>query len=230
MSGKSSKLPPKSSMTPTETAQRILAGHWRHASSALRACQRGEWAAFAREVAPAKPLLAGRFDHGRCLELAERSLREPTTEKLVLVPLRACSTEDDVSTEWVAVHGVAGDGKLNVQETGPFIGVEDVSPSADALWECSVRSWTAATVVESRSYAPSIPMLLRAGSFAVLEMRILEVLSVEVHDAPALPRPVREVPMFSSLFEPRVGVSPELELQIREMCFVASDEDTTPSR
>lgn len=217
-------------MTPIEIAQHILNGQWRHASAARRACQRGEWASFAREVAPAKPLIMGRSDHARCLALAERSLTEPTTAKLVLVPLWACSTDDDVSSEWVAVHGVAGDSKLYVQETGPFIGVEDASPSADATWECSVRCWTAATVVESHSYAPGIPMLLRAGSFAVLEMRILEVVSVEVHDAPALPRPVRDVPMFASWYEPRVGVSPELELQIREMCFTASDEGTTPSR
>jgi len=56
-------------------------------------------------------------------------------------------------------------------------------------------------------------------------MRILEVVSVEVRDAPPLPSPMREVPMFASLFEPRVSVSPELELQIRGMCFTASDED-----
>jgi len=144
--------------------------------------------------------------------------------KLSLVPLWACSTEDEVSSEWVAVHGVLGDSKLYVQETGPFIGVEDASPRADAVWECSVRVWTAATVVESHSYAPGIPMQLRAGRFAVLAMRISEVVSVEVLDAPPLPRPVRQVPMFASLFEPRVTVSPELELQIREMCFTASDE------
>jgi len=68
-------------------------------------------------------------------------------------------------------------------------------------------------------------MRLRAGSFAVLEMRILEVVSVEVHDAPPLPRPVHEVPMFASWYQPRVSVSPELERQIRELCFTASDED-----
>jgi hypothetical protein len=123
----------------------------------------------------------------------------------------------------VAVHGVAGDSKLYVQETA-FVDVDDASPRADALWECDLRCWTAATVVESDSYAPGIPLLLRAGRFGVREMRILEVLSVEVHDAPPLPRPVREVPMFASLFEPRVSVSPELERQIREMCFTASDE------
>jgi hypothetical protein len=212
-------------VTPTEVAQQILNGPWRHASAALQACRRSEWASFTREAAPPKPLIVGRFDHGRCLALAERSLTGPTTARLVLVPLWACSTEDDVSTEWVAVHGIAGDGNLYVQETGPFIAIEDASPRADALWECSVRCWTAATVVDSHSYAPSVPMRLRAGSFAVLEMRILEVMSVEVQDAPSLPRPVREVPMFASWFEPRVSVSPELERQIRELCFTASAED-----
>src|SRR5262245_16321969 len=137
-----------SPMTPTEIAQRILNGKWRHASAALRACQRGEWADFARAVAPARPLLAGRLDHGRCLTLAERSLTGPVMTKLTLVPLWACSTEDALSADWVAVHGVAQAGKpLHVQEAGPFIAVEDASPRADALWECSVRRWTAAAVV-----------------------------------------------------------------------------------
>ncbi|HYQ04043.1 MAG TPA: hypothetical protein VER96_35460 [Polyangiaceae bacterium] len=145
--------------------------------------------------------------------------------KLMLVPLWACSTEDDVSSEWVAVHGVEQDGNLYVQEMGPFIGTGDASPKADSLWECSVRCWTAATVVESRSYAPDIQLKLRAGAFAVVEMKILEVVSVDMCEAAPLPRPMREVPMFASMLEPRVEVSPELAVRIREMCFVASDEE-----
>jgi len=211
-------------MTPTEIAQQILDGKWRHASAALRACQQGEWAPFARKIAPARPLFVSRFDHSRCLAIAECSLTGPVMTKLLLVPLWACSTEEETSAEWVAVHGVVEDSKLRVQEVGPFIGVNDASPRADALWECAARYWTAATVVESRSYAPDIPLQLRAGSFAALEVRILEVVSVDVHDAAPLPRPTRDVPMFASWFEPRVKVSPELELQIREMCYVASNE------
>jgi hypothetical protein len=129
-----------------------------------------------------------------------------------------------VSTEWVAVHGVAHEGVLQVQEAGPFIGVPDASPRADALWECAVRRWTAATVVESRSYAPGIPLMLRAGAFGVLGLALDEVLSVEERETEPVPRPAREVPMFASWFEPRVKVSPELESQIRAVCFTAGDE------
>jgi hypothetical protein len=111
-----------------------------------------------------------------------------------------------------------------VQEVGPFIAVNDASPRADALWECTVRRWTAATVVESHSYAPEIPLLLRAGAFGVLALQVDEVLSVDVRETAPLPRPTREVPMFASWFEPRVKVSPELESQIRAMCFTAEDE------
>ena len=212
-------------MNLTETAQKVLDGKWMHASGALRACQRGVWAEFAREVAPARPLLVGRLDHGRCLALAERSLVGPVLTKLTLVPLWACSTEDAVSTEWVAVHGIAEEGKpMWVQESGPFIAVDDASPRADALWECALRRWTAATVVESRSYAPDIPLRLRAGAFGVLELRVDEVVSVEARESEPVPRPTREVPMFASWFEPRVALSPELESQISAMCFTAEDQ------
>ena len=118
--------------------------------------------------------------------------------KLTLVPLWACS--------------------------GPFIAVEDATPRAEALWECAVRRWTASAVVESRAYAPGIPLELRAGAFAVLDLQIDEVLSVDVHETERIPRPTREVPMFASWFEPRVGVSPDIESQIRAMCFTAEDE------
>src|SRR5262249_39936211 len=108
-------------MTPVEIAQKLLNGEWQHASAALQACQCGDWEAFARAIAPARPLFRGRFGHARCLQLAERSLRGPETIELTLVPLWACSTEDDVSNEWVAVHGIAGPGQpLGVLEPGPF--------------------------------------------------------------------------------------------------------------
>jgi len=214
-------------MSPTEIAQHILDGKWKHARAARHACQRGAWTELAREVAPRRPLFVGRLDHGRCLALAERSLTGPETTRLTLVPLWACSTEDAVSTEWVAVHGVAENSSapLCVRETGPFIGVDDASPRADALWECTVRRWTAATVVESRSYAPSITLPLRAGAFGVLELQVDEVLSVDVRESEPVARPTREVPMFASWFEPRVRVAAELEARIRAMCFTASGED-----
>jgi hypothetical protein len=185
----------------------------------------GAWAEFVREVAPATPLLVGRLDHRRCLALAERSLTGPVMTKLTLVPLWACSTEEEVSTEWVAVHGVAREGQpLRVQEVGPFIAVDDASPRAEALWECAARRWTAATVVDNDSYASNVPLQLRAGAFGVLEFEAYEVLSVDVRETEPLPRPTCEVPMFASWFEPRVRVSPELEPQIRAMCFTAKDE------
>jgi hypothetical protein len=111
-----------------------------------------------------------------------------------------------------------------LQEAGPFIGVGDAAPRADALWECTMRRWAAATVVESRSYAPDIPLRLRAGPFGVLELKVDEVVSVEVRSSEPAPRPTREVPMFASWFEPRVALSPELESQVRALCFTAEGE------
>jgi len=102
--------------------------------------------------------------------------------------------------------------------------VAPMKPLADALWACTVRRWTAAIVVESRAYAPEIPMRLRAGAFSVLEVEVDEVLSVDVQETEPLPRPTRELPMFAVGFEPRVRVSRALESQIRDMGFVVEDE------
>src|SRR5262245_5530143 len=131
-------------MTPIEIAQKLLLGKWQHAPAALQACQRGEWASFVRVAAPARPLLLGRLDYERCLEFAERSFKGPETVRITLVPLWACSAAEEPSNEWVAVHGIVHPGQpLGVMEMGPFIAGDDASPSADSLWECTVRRWTA---------------------------------------------------------------------------------------
>jgi hypothetical protein len=207
-----------------EIAQRILSGPWRHAEGALAACARGAWPAFARSIAPARPLLAGRFDHARCLALAERAPDDPVEATIKLVPLWACSTEDAPSSEWVAVHGVGEEGRpLVIQEIGPFL--DDASPRADALWECRVRRWTAATVVESRAYAPGIELLLRAGPFAVLALDLVLVLDVRERATTPLPRPSDEVPMFATWVRPRVEVPAALGEAIAALSFTASDDD-----
>jgi hypothetical protein len=174
-------------------------------------------------------MLVGRLDHGRCVALAERSFSGPHTKKLTIVPMWACTTEDYESADWVAVHGLVEEGeRLQLREVGPFVAGEDASPRADALWDCTVRRWEAATVGESRAFGPGIPLLLRAGAFAVLPVQIHEVVSVEVRDAEGLPRPTREVPMFASWFEPRVRVSSDVEAAIRALCFTAPEESDGP--
>jgi hypothetical protein len=67
-------------------------------------------------------------------------------------------------------------------------------------------------------------MKLRAGAFAVQTLEVIEVLSVDVHEAAPIPRPTREVPMFTRQLEPRVRVSTDLESKIRAMCFTAEGE------
>jgi hypothetical protein len=191
----------------------------------LRACQQRDWASFVRQAAPPKPLLVGGLDYRRCLALAEASLSEPVVTSLSIVPIWACSTEDDVSSSWVAVQGVLqGEEPLSVQECGPFIAMHDASPRAEALWECSVRRWYAATVVESRAYAPTVPLRLRAGTFAVLDLHVFEVIAVNVRESTPLPRPTHQVPMFATWLEPRVTVPPDIESQIRALCYTSTDE------
>ncbi len=146
-------------MNRLEIAQRILSGPWMHAAAALRACQRGEWANFVRENPQKRPWLWGWLGYLRCRALAQRTFFGPDVTQVTLVPLWACGTAETVSTEWVAVHGVARDGKpLEVLEMGPFIAMDDASPSADAVWECTVRRWTVGAVVDCSAYAPSIPL------------------------------------------------------------------------
>jgi hypothetical protein len=122
------------------------------------------------------------------------------------------------------MDGVRWEGEaLHVQEVLPFF--EDASPRVDALWKCQVRHWKAGVVVENDYFALSVPMRLRAGSLAVLEQQIVEVLSVAVHDSAPVPRPALEVPIFSQRFLPRAAVSPELERAIEAMCFIARDDE-----
>lgn len=207
-------------MTPTEIAQQLINGAWMHASAALEACQRGNWAEFARTSAPRRPWLFGRFAHARCLALAEGSLTGPVETKVTLVPLWACRAYETSSTDWVAVHGVAWEAQsLEVLESSPH--VEDAALRADALWECRVRKWTASSVVKTDHYDASVPFRLQSGAFGVLELPFVEVLSVDVRSIESLPRPTREVPLFSVWHEPRVAVGTELESQIRGLNVTA---------
>lgn len=102
--------------------------------------------------------------------------------------------------------------------------MRDAEPRAESLLVCSVRRWTACTVVESRYYAPGIPMVLRTGAFAVLEQTFDEVVSARVEATEALARPTDELPMFASWYAPRVRVPAALEAQIRALCFTADGE------
>lgn len=66
-------------MDDVATAQQILDGRWQHAAAARRACQEASWGAFVNAHAPARPMLAGRSDHRKCVAVAERSLAGPTS-------------------------------------------------------------------------------------------------------------------------------------------------------
>jgi hypothetical protein len=212
-------------MNPIEIAQHLLSGPWMHADAALRACQRGEWARFIQETAPAKPkgfFATGKRDHGRCMELATRPPTGPVMTTLTLVPLWTCSTEDFESDEWRAVHGVVQEGQLiDVLRWGTSVDTEEAPSGLDTLSDCTVRRWTASMVVLSRNYAPDLSLQLRAGEFAVMETHFDEVVSVEARPAQPLPRPTRWVPMFASWLEPRVEVPPELAARIQARCFTA---------
>lgn len=146
----------------------------------------------------------------------------PASITLTIVPLWACSAEDEPSAEWFAVHGILPEeGALFVKEAGPFIAIRDASPRAEAIWVCTVERWSAATVVESRAYAPDVPLELRAGAFGVCAMHVDEVLAVEVREAAPRARPTREVGIFATAFEPRVEVDAALAAQIEALGFGA---------
>jgi hypothetical protein len=208
-------------MTPIEIAQRLLAGPWKHAATALRACQRSEWARFAQETAPEKPqglFATGKRDHERCMELATQPPTGPELPQLTLIPLWTCATEDFESNEWLPAHAVV-EGNQLIDVCSP---TDPVLPDG-AHWECTVRRWTASIVVLSRAYAPSALLQLRAGDYGVTQMDLHEVVSVEARPATPIPRPTRLLPMFASWIEPRAAVSPELAAKLQSLCFTAED-------
>lgn len=112
---------------------------------------------------------------------------------------------------------------MEVLEASPLL--DDASPRVDALCVCEIRRWTAGVVVASNAYSSNIPMRLRAGAFAVLELHFDEVVSVAVRASTPLARPELQVSSFSRRFLPRVVVGPELEHAIEATCFEAAEED-----
>jgi hypothetical protein len=210
-------------MSNVAIVQQILDGPWQHASAARQACRDQTWAAFVQKTAPARPALFGRRDHARCVALAASAPTSPVMASMELVPLWGCVTYESPADEWVAVHGVRWEGRtLDLQEASPFF--EHASPRADVLCECKVQRRKAGVVVTSDSYASNIPMRLKAGAFAVLELDISEVLSVAGRDSAPVARPLLEVPIFSRRFLPRVAVTAELERAIDALGYTASLE------
>ena len=92
-----------------------------------------------------------------------------------------------------------------------------------------MRRWRGSVVEDSYFYAPNLPRRQRIGAFCLVELDIDQVLDVAERKAEPLPRPMREVPMFASWFEPRVKVSLEIEAQIRALCITASDQSGAPA-
>jgi hypothetical protein len=207
------------------SAQTLLQGPWKHAKAARDACRAGNWQDFAISIAPPRPFLCGRADYRRCLALATTAARGPELRTLTIVPLWACGTGEEPASEWIAIHGISQAGeKLYPQESGPFIGVADAEPRVDALWVCTVRRWRAAVVAHSWAYSPEIPLLLRAGKYAAIEVAIDEVVAVDEQICARRERPNREVPAFASWFEQRVEVGESLAMEIEALNFTASDE------
>lgn len=205
-------------------AQRLFAGPWQHAAAALDACRTDTWPAFVNVAAPPRPLLWGRLDHARCVERAARKLDAPVSSTTLLVPVWACSTFEEDGAEWVAAHVEAPvSGPLVVLEAAPY--VVDADLRVDQVLECSVRRWSAATVVEGDAYAPSVPLLLRSGGYAVCGQTIVEVLEVEARAGRPVPRPTRSVPPFATWFSPRVVVSADVEARIAALCHTETEDD-----
>ena len=142
----------------------------------------------------------------------------------LLVPVWACSTFEESGAQWVAAHVEARtEAALVVLEPGPYL--VDADPRVDQVLECSVRRWSAATVVESAAYAPSVPLLLRSGGYAVCGQTIVEVLAVEAQAGKAVPRPTRAVPPFATWFMPRAEVSADVEARIAALCHTEAEDD-----
>jgi hypothetical protein len=195
-------------------AQVLVDGSWTRMEDARRACREQRWAALVRELAPRAPRLLGRWDHARCVEHAAAMCEGPDAVTIQIVPVWAGSNPDDEpSSEWYAAVAlqVAEEPLTVVDGDG-----EDLSPSVLHRVICRGRRWRVGLVIETKSYAPSVELALRAGAFGVVENDVYEVESAEEVSGGPVPRPTRTIPPFCSWFEPAVaGLPAELVRAIR---------------
>jgi hypothetical protein len=142
-------------MDATEAAQRLLDGNYALAREARLACEKGTWPAFVCEAAPPGPAVFGRGGYARCLALAKQTCAGPRRERVLIVPLCVCRTDETESSEWFAAHGVLHEEQpLGVLEPSPYLA--DATPRSDSFLACTVDRWTTGTVVRSEFYAPSV--------------------------------------------------------------------------
>lgn len=210
--------------------QRIVDGPFRHAADGRAAAVAREWPAFARRIAPARPLVL-RGDWSACVEFAAGLYRGPAHVIATIVPVWACSAAEVESLEWVKVHAIVVDDAPYIAETGPYFFQQD-GPVISELVEFEARRYEVGYVVRSESYAPSIELALRRGAFGVVatNMIVLDRIRAASDRAPSagspLPPPDLEVRPFSTRFEVRVaGVPQAIATAIAGLSFSASADE-----
>jgi hypothetical protein len=212
-------------------ARRIVDGPYQHAAAAREACRSGRWAELAQRTAPERPgLFGGRGDWAACIELASRTFSGPKPVTVTIVPAWGCSTDEGASTEWVEIHAVVVDAREPyIAEAGPWY--EPAEPQLRSVVVARANAFDVAWVVPTRSYAPSIELMLRRGKYGVLAARVIDLLDLTeggyregASPSDAVPRPTIEVPPFCQWTEPRASCSASLAAAIRKLSVTTDDE------
>lgn len=195
--------------------QKLIDGAWKFASAARAACVSKEaWRSFqhVQQPPPTWALPWDRFAYGRCADYAVSLLGEPQEESLELIPVwfgdNRCETP---AMRWFKGHVVLNrQGDVSLLESGDGDG--EAQPAVDQIMTVLLRTTSAANVVQTRYYAPSVLMEMRFWRYGVLRIHPKTVLAVlRVASSASLPYPSGVIPPFSSLVEPRVdGLSREM--------------------
>ena len=188
----------------------------------------GAWNASPKVAAPPWARPHARREHARCVAMAtERTAAAPAPQKIGILPIWTGDNEDsEPGPHWFATHAVVIDGEpQGPWETSPVYA--DATIRFERRLSVEVQLWRVAQVVHAATYAPCVELAFRGEHFGVIDGELYSVTSAVYLPGNPLPRPTRDVPMWSRLLEPRVdGVEPTLIERLHSRSIMSDGDDT----
>ncbi|MBK9034919.1 MAG: hypothetical protein IPL61_27260 [Myxococcales bacterium] len=207
--------------------QAVFDGRSRHAAAARAACRAGTWPSFLAATAPARPGIfgPGRGEHARCLKLAAELFAGPQAAMFDVIPVWVCQAYEEPEDGWVRGHVARVD-----DEPWSLTGVgglyhKDAPAVLDARTTGRGRSWNVGQVVETRAYAPDIPLALRGQRFGVIGGTIFEVEVIDAVRGVEVPAPTLEVPAYCTWVRARIEGLEAVDLRAIEALSITVDDD-----
>ncbi|MEM1290127.1 MAG: hypothetical protein AAGH67_01440 [Cyanobacteria bacterium P01_H01_bin.162] len=187
----------------------------------------GAWNASPTVAAPSWVRPLARREHAHCVKMAtERTAAAPVPQQIGILPIWTGNNEDsEPGPHWFATHAVVLDGEpLGPWETSPVY--DDATIRFERRLAVEVQRWRVAYVVHVATYAPSVELAFRGERFGVIDSELYSVTSAVYLPGNPLPRPTRDVPMWSKLLEPRVdGVEPTLIERLHAHSIISDGDD-----